>query len=88
MRTEIILVSVPYDAKLLTLSSTRGSPTTIYINASEITFPGCRQAFIAAQAPKENTIENFWQMIIEKKVKKYFYFLYFFILQCSLCRLG
>ena len=50
------------------LSSPRGDPGTTYINASEITFRTCKQTFIAAQAPKENTIENFWQMIIDKKV--------------------
>ena len=39
-----------------------------YINASLIKFDGIQQEFIASIAPKPNSFENFWQMIIEKKV--------------------
>ena len=33
-----------------------------------ITFNGFKQQFVATMAPKPNTVQNFWQMIIEKKV--------------------
>mmetsp|Transcript_18730 Transcript_18730/g.17857 ORF Transcript_18730/g.17857 Transcript_18730/m.17857 type:complete len:157 (+) Transcript_18730:391-861(+) len=43
-----------------------------YINASyintSINGEKGKQALIAAMAPKENTIEDFWQMVIENKV--------------------
>ena len=35
-----------------------------------ITLSDCKQRFIATQAPKEEiSFQNFWQMILEKKVK-------------------
>ena len=35
-----------------------------------ITMTDCKQRFIATQAPKEGiSFPNFWQMIVEKKVK-------------------
>ena len=45
-----------------------GKPATTYINASEIQFSGIKQQFIATMAPKPNTVQNFWQMIIDKKL--------------------
>ena len=39
-----------------------------YINASLIKFDGIQQEFIASIAPKPNSFENFWQMIIERRV--------------------
>ena len=45
-----------------------GKPATTYINASEILFSGIKQQFIATMAPKPNTVQNFWQMIIDKKL--------------------
>ena len=45
-----------------------GKPATTYINASEIQFSGIKQQFIATMAPKPNTVQNFWHMVIEKKV--------------------
>ena len=46
-----------------------GEPPTTYVNASLIKFSGVEQTFIATQAPKPNSFQNFWQMIIEKKVQ-------------------
>ena len=46
-----------------------GDPPTTYLNASLIKFSGVEQTFIATQAPKPNSFQNFWQMIIEKKVQ-------------------
>ena len=39
-----------------------------FINASWINLP-FEKHFIAAQAPRENTIEDFWQMCFEYNVK-------------------
>ena len=54
---------------VLGLYSYAGKPSTTYINASMITFNGLKQQFVATMAPKPNTVQNFWQMIIEKKVR-------------------
>ena len=35
-----------------------------------ITFNEIRQKFIATTAPKPNSVENFWQMVIENNVSK------------------
>ena len=45
-----------------------GDPPVTYINASQINFAGIKQEFIASIAPKPNSFENFWEMIIEKRV--------------------
>ena len=60
--------SVPFDNNLITLTKESGQPPASYINASLIKFNGFDQEFIAASAPRPNSFENFWQMIIDKKV--------------------
>ena len=47
-----------------------GAPAAarFYLNASLIKFPSMKQEFIAVQAPKPCSFENFWQVVIEKKV--------------------
>ena len=45
-----------------------GKPATTFINASEIQLSGVKQQFIATMAPKPNTVQNFWQMVIQKKL--------------------
>ena len=46
----------------------QGDPPTSFFNASVISFTDTNQQFLAAMVPNPNSIENFWQMIIEKKV--------------------
>ena len=46
-----------------------GDPPTSFFNASVISFTDTNQQFLAAMVPNPNSIENFWQMIIEKKVR-------------------
>ena len=46
----------------------KGQPPVNYVNASPIKFDDIKQKFIASIAPKPVSFENFWQMIIEKKV--------------------
>ena len=48
--------------------SFKGTPPVNYINASPIRFEDIKQEFIASIAPKPISFQNFWQMIIEKKV--------------------
>ena len=62
--------SVPFDNNMITLTKEAGQPPTTYINASLIKFPGFVQQFMAASAPKPNSFENFWQMVIDKNVIK------------------
>ena len=46
----------------------KGQPPVNYVNASLIKFADIEQDFIASNAPKPVSFENFWQMIIEKRV--------------------
>lgn len=60
---------VPFDNNFISLSSATGSPPTTYVNASPVRFERHEQSFIATQAPKPNTFSNFWQLVMENKVK-------------------
>jgi len=59
---------VPFQDNFVTLSSEEGKPKTTYVNASPISFKNTTQTFIATQAPLHNSFQNFWRMILEKKV--------------------
>ena len=58
----------PYDKDRVILDSTYANTNSDYINASHIHGVYVKDKFIAAQGPKDNTLESFWQMIIENKV--------------------
>ena len=58
----------PYDKSRVILPPIDGDFLTTYINASFIPGCYCDEKFIAAQAPKENTAEDFWRMILEFNV--------------------
>ncbi|KFO96750.1 Receptor-type tyrosine-protein phosphatase eta, partial [Calypte anna] len=58
---------LPYDISRVKLSD-HNSPTDEYINASYIPGYNSKKAFIAAQGPLSNTIDDFWRMIWEKKI--------------------
>ena len=38
----------------------------------QITFPGYDQPIIAAQAPKSDTVEAFWQLVWDTQVNKHY----------------
>ncbi|KAG9467137.1 hypothetical protein GDO78_015545, partial [Eleutherodactylus coqui] len=63
---------LPYDHSRLHLSPIEGVPDSDYINASFINFIAVFQGyqeknkFIAAQGPKEETVNDFWRMIWEQ----------------------
>ena len=59
----------PYDKSRVILSQYDDDiPGSDYINASIIPGIYMPQKFIAAQAPKDTTLEDFWRMIIENKI--------------------
>ena len=58
----------PYDRSRVILPPINGDITTTYINASYIPGLYSTHKFIAAQGPREGTIEDFWRMIVENEV--------------------
>uniref|UniRef100_A0A8C3P4Z6 Receptor-type tyrosine-protein phosphatase eta n=1 Tax=Cyanoderma ruficeps TaxID=181631 RepID=A0A8C3P4Z6_9PASS len=58
---------LPYDISRVKLSN-ESSGTGDYINANYMPGYNSKKAFIAAQGPLPNTIEDFWQMIWEKSI--------------------
>ncbi|KAI1238031.1 hypothetical protein IHE44_0014133, partial [Lamprotornis superbus] len=58
---------LPYDISRVKLSN-QNSGTGDYINANYMPGYNSKKAFIAAQGPLPNTIEDFWQMIWEKNI--------------------
>ncbi|MEQ2180797.1 hypothetical protein GOODEAATRI_005016, partial [Goodea atripinnis] len=57
---------LPYDHSRVHLSSLEGVPDSDFINASFINGYQEKNRFIAAQGPKEETVNDFWRMIWEQ----------------------
>ncbi|KAM8924078.1 receptor-type tyrosine-protein phosphatase epsilon [Pelodytes ibericus] len=58
---------LPYDQSRVILTSVDGTPCSDYINASYIDGYKEKNKFIAAQGPKQDTVNDFWRMIWEQK---------------------
>ena len=65
------MIAVPFDDNYIALESEifLGTGETNYVNASRIQFDGLDQKFIAAQAPKPESFNHFWHMVIQEKVR-------------------
>ncbi|XP_039580366.1 receptor-type tyrosine-protein phosphatase alpha [Passer montanus] len=57
---------LPYDHSRVHLTPVEGVPDSDYINASFINGYQEKNKFIAAQGPKEETVNDFWRMIWEQ----------------------
>ena len=69
------LVNIKFKVDFRKLSFNPGVPPSDYMNASLIKFPGMRQQFIATQAPLQNIIPSFWQMVAEQNVRDLLFYL-------------
>ena len=58
----------PYDKSRVALKEKGEDEQSDYINTSHIPGLYVPQCFIASQGPKENTLEDFWQMIFEQNI--------------------
>lgn len=58
---------IPYDYNRVVLKTVANMKNSDYINASHIDSCLKPNAYIAAQGPNENTVEDFWRMVWEQK---------------------
>jgi len=58
---------IPYDYNRVVLRTLPNVPDSDYVNASHVDSLLKPNAYIAAQGPNENTIEDFWRMVWEQK---------------------
>ncbi|KAL5486720.1 hypothetical protein EMCRGX_G019237 [Ephydatia muelleri] len=59
---------LPYDASRVKLKELNDIPGSDYINASYIDGYNCQKIYIAAQGPTDETVNDFWRMVWEKRL--------------------
>ena len=60
---------IPFDDNHVSLSREQGIPPSAYINASYLDNMDVLDKIIVTQGPKQNTVLDFWRMVIEKKCR-------------------
>ena len=60
---------IPFDDNYVSLSREQGIPPSTYINASYLDNMDVLDKIIVTQGPKQNTVLDFWRMVIEKKCR-------------------
>ena len=60
---------IPFDDNYVMLKSEQGLPPSTYINASYVDDMAVLDKVIVTQGPKQNTVLDFWRMVVEKKCK-------------------
>lgn len=63
-----LLNILPYDHNRVKLVPIAGCRQSDYVNASIVDGFQQRNAFIATQAPLENTVTDFWRMVQERNI--------------------
>ena len=57
---------IPYDDNYVRLSCEQGQPPSDYVNASYVDNMDVLDKVIVTQGPKQNTVMDFWRMVMEK----------------------
>ena len=60
---------IPFDDNYVSLSREQGIPPSTYINASYLDNMDVLDKIIVTQGPKQNTVLDFWRMVIDKKCR-------------------
>lgn len=60
---------IPFDDNFVSLSVEQGQPASSYINASYVDNMDVLDKVIVTQGPKQNTVLDFWRMVLEKQCR-------------------
>ena len=60
---------IPFDDNYVSLSSEQGMPPSSYVNASYLDNMEVLDKIIVTQGPKQNTVLDFWRMVVEKRCR-------------------
>ena len=60
---------IPFDDNYVSLSAEQGMPPSSYVNASYLDNMEVLDKVIVTQGPKQNTVLDFWRMVLEKRCR-------------------